>query len=919
MSSAPYVEWSKGRDRVPTLAAIGIFVLLAAAFLVLVPVRAALAAEPLTPSRYEQTDKHIFKTGSWSDFAKTLASGGSYDRSSTSGAKVTVYFRGTQLDWIGMKGTTTGSADVYLDGEFRETVDLFAAAPVYNVVVWSTGALTDGNHTVEIVRSSASASATFVTLDAVDVVGVLTYPRPTVTGLNPSYGPLSGGHEIVITGKGFYEVSGSDAVTFGGVSAASYTVVSPTRITAVPPAHDPGTVAVQVANTGGTSDDTGADDYTYEVLPAPTITGVAPDSGATAGGTSVTISGTDFIGLSGASAVTFGGVAAASYTVDSPTQITAKAPAHAEGTVGVQVTAAGGSTENTTADDFVYLTRYDQRDSHISYVGTWQALSRTASWKGTYVETNARGASVTITFIGGRLDWIATKGVSMGKADVYLDGTFTQTVSLAGSAAKYRQEVWSTGALPDGVHQVRIVYSSANASDKYINIDAVDVLGELIGGGRLEQTDSRVAYTGTWTTVSASGASGGSYKRAGASGASIIVDFDGVSLTLIATKGTTMGKAWVSVDNGTAQSVDLYAPATAYQQKVWDTGELPRGPHQVKIWWDDANAAGRYINVDAFESLGSVTQSYLLHHYEQNDLRLLYSGTWSTISVSGASSGSHKSTGGATASLDFAFAGTQVDWIATVGPGMGKAAVSVDGGPAVTVDLSSGTTLYRQKVWSTGALAAGTHRIKISLSADSPSGAYIDVDAFDMLGSLAASNTASAGKIMWVEQRLKELSYVPGKVDGVFDYKTRGAVIAFEKWEGLSRDGVIGSTVFKRLQTATRPKPSKNGATNPWIEVNKAKQVLLFCENGAVVMTFHVSTGSPNVGIETPSGTFTVFIKTLETSPLYHPMAITWAIAIHGYPKVPTSRASHGCVRTQNWDQDVLYPLVDLGTKVYVY
>jgi lipoprotein-anchoring transpeptidase ErfK/SrfK len=48
-------------------------------------------------------------------------------------------------------------------------------------------------------------------------------------------------------------------------------------------------------------------------------------------------------------------------------------------------------------------------------------------------------------------------------------------------------------------------------------------------------------------------------------------------------------------------------------------------------------------------------------------------------------------------------------------------------------------------------------------------------------------------------------------------------------------------------------------------------------------------------------------------------MAITWAIAIHGYPKVPTYPASHGCVRTQNWDQDVIYPLVDLGTKVYVY
>ncbi len=95
--------------------------------------------------------------------------------------------------------------------------------------------------------------------------------------------------------------------------------------------------------------------------------------------------------------------------------------------------------------------------------------------------------------------------------------------------------------------------------------------------------------------------------------------------------------------------------------------------------------------------------------------------------------------------------------------------------------------------------------------------------------------------------------------------------------------------------------------------------MLLFCRDGKVAITIPVSTGSATVGIVTPSGTFTVFIKTLEISPLYHPMAFTWATAIHGYPKVPTYPASHGCVRTQTWDQDVIYPLVDLGTRLFVY
>jgi lipoprotein-anchoring transpeptidase ErfK/SrfK len=154
----------------------------------------------------------------------------------------------------------------------------------------------------------------------------------------------------------------------------------------------------------------------------------------------------------------------------------------------------------------------------------------------------------------------------------------------------------------------------------------------------------------------------------------------------------------------------------------------------------------------------------------------------------------------------------------------------------------------------------------------------------------------------------------------VFDTKTKGAVIAFEKWEGLTRDGVVSATVLNRLVTASRPKPSKSGATNPWIEVNKSRQVLLYCKNGAVVWTIPVSTGSASVGIVTPSGTYYVHRKTLESSPRYLPLYIsTTLLAIHGYTNVPTYPASHGCVRTLYWDQDALYPLIAVGTYVYIY
>lgn len=85
------------------------------------------------------------------------------------------------------------------------------------------------------------------------------------------------------------------------------------------------------------------------VAPAPTVTGVTPASGPTAGGTSVTISGAAF---TGATAVTFDGVSATSFTVNSPTSITAVAPAHAAGTVAIEVTTASGT--GTGAGLFTY-------------------------------------------------------------------------------------------------------------------------------------------------------------------------------------------------------------------------------------------------------------------------------------------------------------------------------------------------------------------------------------------------------------------------------------------------------------------------------------------------------------------------------------------------------------------------------------
>jgi IPT/TIG domain/PASTA domain len=91
--------------------------------------------------------------------------------------------------------------------------------------------------------------------------------------------------------------------------------------------------------------------FNAEIQPAPTISSLGTTSGPTAGGTSVTINGTD---LENATSVSFGSAPAASYTVNSENQITAVAPANASATaVSVKVATIAG--EATSSQQFGYV------------------------------------------------------------------------------------------------------------------------------------------------------------------------------------------------------------------------------------------------------------------------------------------------------------------------------------------------------------------------------------------------------------------------------------------------------------------------------------------------------------------------------------------------------------------------------------
>jgi hypothetical protein len=170
------------------------------------------------------------------------------------------------------------------------------------------------------------------------------YDELYLTGVTPKEGPLRGGNEVELTGQGF---TADVHVLFGSLSSPHITLVDSKKLKVlVPRAQVADAVDVTVYNKNGV----GSLRRVYRYRDDLAVTQVAPLFGPVAGGTSVVLTGK---GFEGATAVKFGALDAASFTVDSATQVTAVAPPAAVGTVDVTVTTPVDSF--TTKGAFTYV------------------------------------------------------------------------------------------------------------------------------------------------------------------------------------------------------------------------------------------------------------------------------------------------------------------------------------------------------------------------------------------------------------------------------------------------------------------------------------------------------------------------------------------------------------------------------------
>jgi len=196
-----------------------------------------------------------------------------------------------------------------------------------------------------------------------------------------------------------------------------------------------------------------------------------------------------------------------------------------------------------------------------------------------------------------------------------------------------------------------------------------------------------------------------------------------------------------------------------------------------------------------------------------------------------------------------------------------------------------------------------------------------------------------------VQERLSQLHYYPGKVDGQFGQDTLEAVWAFKEVQGIRTSyepDDIGLNMERALVHPRLPKVLKpRGGSNLRIEINQNIEVLVLYHHNKVELISHVSTGGgyyypcppPGSGTcgpaITPDGSYRAhwfapgWVK-VPLGTMYNPVFfIGGAYAIHGDIPVPLYAASHGCVRIPMDISYFFHKLIRVkqpggGTPIYI-
>jgi hypothetical protein len=119
---------------------------------------------------------------------------------------------------------------------------------------------------------------------------------------------------------------------------------------------------------------------------------------------------------------------------------------------------------------------------------------------------------------------------------------------------------------------------------------------------RYEETDPRLVYGGSWSTLMGPECSAGAIRCCADPAAGVItIRFSGININVIGLKSDLSGSAYVTLDGGTPVTVSYLGSGLEYQQLIWSSGPIAAGEHVVTIQVKEGQ-----INLDALDVLGQL-------------------------------------------------------------------------------------------------------------------------------------------------------------------------------------------------------------------------------------------------------------------------------------------------------------------------
>lgn len=208
--------------------------------------------------------------------------------------------------------------------------------------------------------------------------------------------------------------------------------------------------------------------------------------------------------------------------------------------------------------------------------------------------------------------------------------------------------------------------------------------------------------------------------------------------------------------------------------------------------------------------------------------------------------------------------------------------------------------------------------------------------------------------VLRIQQRLKDLKFDPGVIDGIYGGDTMMAVWAFQALVlNMSRDTLVDfvtPVLWDSMRGNVVITPRRESDTPNHVEVYLPEQVMIVVKGKDIVLISHVSTGTGqewceevivdpgeegNKGADvikdgicgqaiTPGGIYYFYNRKVgqresKLGTMWNPVYFNYGVAIHGAMMIPKEPASHGCVRIPIFISEYFPSLVDYGDRVYVF